>query len=380
MNTEQIKYVPNKFESFTSTRSFALGSTGVNIPEGSEILFDGTTVAFNEARYTMPTLRGAIRLGWLTPSSQYDPDALAQVPVSANIGIRPAVNTTQSSTQPPSKSMAVTVQSDERVVMTRSDRTASVMQTAGQRALSTEIEPQDPRPVARAFKTPTKATTDLSHAGAAISKAESVKIEPGQGLSENQYLSRLSPEAREEYLLTKEAKRSAYVQPVSDVHQVVGKVHKVSGTTQTDGFTTTLSVGGGGSTQITDLSGLDSGKVVMSQVSAEGISFRNTNGPKRAFASQVESKLADAPSQVGKLVDAPSQVPVGTMDARRIVAKALCSDFPGDYDFNEHWKRRLARIQLNYSDRLDVVRAIFAAESDDFKRLVLEEFPAAFQS
>jgi len=58
----------------------------------------------------------------------------------------------------------------------------------------------------------------------------------------------------------------------------------------------------------------------------------------------------------------------------------LCSDFPGDYDFNEHWKRRLARIQLNYSDRLDVVRAIFAAESDDFKRLVLEEFPAAFQS
>jgi hypothetical protein len=68
----------------------------------------------------------------------------------------------------------------------------------------------------------------------------------------------------------------------------------------------------------------------------------------------------------------------GTADVRRKIAKALCADFPELYDFGDHWKRRLARIQLDYADRPDVIRAIFAAESDDFKTVLLSEFPEAF--
>lgn len=374
MNADQIKHVTNQFERYTSTKTFALGSTGINIPYGAELLFDGSTVMFDEAKYMMPTLRGAIRLGWLVLTSQYDSEAEVSAPASANIGIRPAVNTSQSATQPPIRSMAVTVQSDERVVMTRSDRTASAQrQTASQRSHSNDVEPQEAKPIARSFKTSAKTTTDLNHVGSAIAKAESIKIDPGEGISEREYLSRLSTEAQQEYLLKKQEKKSAYIQ-TPDPSTVVASIRKSAKVTQTDGFTTTLSVGGG--SEITDLSGLDSGKAVLSEVFAEGLTFRNTNGPKRAFTSVVTK--VDEPATASAL---PTETPSkGNIDARRLVAKAVCSDFPDDYDFNDHWKRRMARIQLHYSDSLSVIRAIFAAESDDFKRLILEEFPSAFQS
>jgi hypothetical protein len=35
-------------------------------------------------------------------------------------------------------------------------------------------------------------------------------------------------------------------------------------------------------------------------------------------------------------------------------------------------------IRLNYENRPDIIRAIFAAESDEFKKLLVEEFPEAF--
>ena len=70
----------------------------------------------------------------------------------------------------------------------------------------------------------------------------------------------------------------------------------------------------------------------------------------------------------------------GTADYRRMVAKTLCPDFPDDYSFSDHWKRRLAMIRLNYENRSDIIRAIFAAESDEFKKLLIDEFPEAFPS
>ena len=108
MEPNQIKHVTHKFESFTATRNFALGTTGVNIVEGTEVLFDGTTVIYNESKYGLPTLRGAITLKWLVPTSSYDPNAgpVSGV-VSANIGLRPAVTNVQSLTAQPTRAAAV---------------------------------------------------------------------------------------------------------------------------------------------------------------------------------------------------------------------------------------------------------------------------------
>lgn len=366
MEPYQIKHVSNKFESFTATRNFALGTTGVSIMEGSEVLFDGTTVMYNESKYPLPTLRGAITLKWLVPTASYDPNAgpISGV-VSANIGLRPAVTNSQSLTQQPTRTAAVTVQSDERVVMTRAASTAKTVRGGY------DVEPQDARPVARAFSTPAKVSTDMSYAGAAISQAEAVKIRPGVGVGESEYLARLSVEDQEKYISDKESRKAVYdaellakgIAPSAPT--VVAQVRKVSSTpTSTEGIRSTLSVSGG--TEVYDPSTGDV-KPVLSKVAAEGITFSNTNGPVRAF-------------QAPKPLASPASVLDSTTDARRAVAKALCVDFPDNYSFDDHWKRRLARIQLDYADRLDVIRAIFAAETDDFKKLILAEFPDAFKS
>ena len=68
----------------------------------------------------------------------------------------------------------------------------------------------------------------------------------------------------------------------------------------------------------------------------------------------------------------------GTADARLKFAKQLCSDFPSNYDFATNPRKKLARLQADYEERPDVIRAIFAAESDDFKAVLLKEFPQAF--
>jgi hypothetical protein len=60
------------------------------------------------------------------------------------------------------------------------------------------------------------------------------------------------------------------------------------------------------------------------------------------------------------------------------IAKALCPDFPDSYDFAAPTKKKLARLQADFEDRLDVLRAVFAAEGDDFKDQLVREFPQAF--
>ena len=64
----------------------------------------------------------------------------------------------------------------------------------------------------------------------------------------------------------------------------------------------------------------------------------------------------------------------GTADARLKFARQLCPDFPVNYDFATNPRKKLARLQADYEERSDVIRAVFAAESDDFKAVLLREF------
>lgn len=380
MQADQIKYTPNKFESFTAKKSFALGTTGHNIVEGGEIQFDGTTVIINDQRIAYPNLRGAVKMGWLVLTTEYDVDSIV-MPASANIQVRSAIGTQQNTAQPPTKSMIATVQSDERVVMTQSERQArreeltTMKRTATARTEGHSGSAHDGVVVGRAFKTPARSETKLTSetAGLAMREVDSVKIDPGQGQSESDFLARLSEEERSEYLSKKEAAKAGYAAELEAkglATPVAKIVSKTAGAKTVDGIKSVVTTGGG--TEVADLSGLDSGKAEQSTVTAEGMTFRNLNGPKKSFqaASTPAAPVETSESKIAK---------DGTADTRRRIAKALCADFPEDYSFDEHWKRRLARIQLHYSERPDVIQAIFAAESDDFKRVLLEEFPEAFQ-
>lgn len=426
----QIRFVPGKMQRFISTKSFALGGTNHSVYDGMEILFDGTNVEIDGNRFILPTLRGAIRMGWIVPAEVYDPEAAPQAAPSANIGVRAANDLGTNPLSPPKRNAIVTVESDERVVMSRSDRTHAAQQRTNEvrqsqgrpgayvaRGTSSDIigGAEFGQEVPRTFKTAAKTGLQVTPntVGTAIRDAELVKIQPGEGITEDELLSRMSPEDQAIYKAEKDARiddiqsrTPGYVPPpavtsnLARMNQpgmkrsdpapqpkarmvsasgspIVGKVAPTQ-TKTVEGISVGVTSGGG--TEVYDASGSD-GPARESVIEQEGITFRTTNGPKTGFHQQ--AKAESAPQQTSML---PGDEPKsriesdGTADYRRIVAQAICKDFPMDYNFSDHWKRRLAMIRLNYETRPDIIRAVFAAESDDFKKILIEEFPEVFQS
>jgi hypothetical protein len=68
------------------------------------------------------------------------------------------------------------------------------------------------------------------------------------------------------------------------------------------------------------------------------------------------------------------------MDPRRVIARAVCRDFPDLYDFDAPLRKKLARLRADFEERPDVIRAVAAAETDtEMRTLLVDEFPDAFQ-
>ncbi len=391
MKPTEIKYVRNQFHSFIAVKKFTLGNTGIDVTPGELVNFDGSMVEINGQTFPFAQLKGTVGLGWLVLEEDYDPDAaLSRVP-SANIQVRSAVNMNPNSQAPAQRNSIITTDSDERVVMSTHQRTAAAQQqTANARGQnqgmarsfsgSGEVKEGGSEfgvPVARSFKTRANTKTEVtpSSVGSAMRDADQVKIDPGQGVSQDDVLSTMTDEQVEAYLAKKESKRGDVASRLNPKFQgapttrldpmsspVVGRV-KTAKSQTSEGITSRVTTSGG--QEIYDPStGNSAGK--QSYVEVEGIRMTNTNGPMVRQPQVAE----EAPiSKIEK---------DGTADARRMVAKSICADFPDQYNFADHWKRRIAMIRLNYEGRADIIRAVFAAESDDFKKTLLEEFPEVF--
>ena len=66
-------------------------------------------------------------------------------------------------------------------------------------------------------------------------------------------------------------------------------------------------------------------------------------------------------------------------DQARTIAKAICPDFPDNYVFTDPIRKKIARLQADYEDRPDVIKAVAAADTDpEVRARLIEEFPGAF--
>ena len=384
---DQITYRQGNKLHFIAGRSFAIGKDGMTVPKGSDIFFDGTQVEFGGQTFSHPQFRGAVKAGWATLAEDYDPnDREAERPVAANIQVRHPTqggNPMTGGTRPLLGREATTVtEVDEREVgnvrtHATNTRTHNNGHHHGQRidvkAGSSVAELQDGVPVRklRTSNTGEKAKSQRTvisteTAGSRIREAESpAPIDAGQGLTEEEYLARLSPDQQEEYLSRKSALRAQYVDEPQ--RTVVANIRTSKATQTNDGITATLTTGGG--TETWDGAGAGSGAAPkQSTVVVDGITMRNTNGPTNK--DQPSPRSAEAHKSV-MLKD-------GSVEVRRMVAKQLCKDFPDNYDFAQSPRKKMARLQADYEDRPDVIRAVFAAESDDFKATLMQEFPQAF--
>lgn len=399
--TGQIMWRMGQPYEFITTRPFTLGQTGLQVHAHTEIWFDGTKATLEGADYNLPFLRGAVKQGWLVLAEEYDPeDPSYGAPTSANIQVRHATKG-GNPMDPQPRTAIITTASDEREVGSVSrhasqTRTANQGYVRGQTTVNTVqagtavktqrgmmvVEEQDGVIVpGRTLKTPSgerakHTRADMDKAGELLRQANNVQVEPGVGTTQEEMLSRMTPEQQETYLAQKEAHRAQYVNepppsPAAVVsRRTVARVQsKTARTTESFGTTATLSVGGG--TEISDGDGEVVGTVKNETESfeQEGMTFKTTNGPRRAQAA--------APAQVQARPTPKAAGPAPEVRLR--LAKQICADFPSNYDFALSSKKKLARITADFEDRADVIRAIFAAEDDEMKGFLFTEFPQVFE-
>lgn len=385
MPLDPIKFKVGQKQSFIAARSFALGSTGNTVPKGAEVLFDGSKAEVDGSEYALPQLRGAIKAGWLVLADNYDEnDMTAEMPVRANVQVRHAAQggNPMNPNRAPTHSMQTT-ENDEREVgngSTISQRAAAVRQqnegykrgqpvntgqvVRSQRGFET-VEDQDGVEVeGRTMKTAAgekakqkRTVLSADNVGRALQEASDVKITPGRGISEEMYLDRLGEEEREEYLAKKAALRSQYVD--DDPAPVVRVIKKAKSETR-EGIKATVTTGGGIETADPSYGG----KAKESVIVQDGITFRTTNGPDRDL-QPVQNR------------GEPMNIE-GSLDVRRQIALMVCTDFPMNYNFDQTPRKKIARLQADYEDRPDVLRAVYAAESDAMKSKLVEEFPDVF--
>ncbi len=404
----QPQFRAGRMDSYITTRPFTLGNTGVTVPSGAEILFDGTKAHVDGAEYTLPFLRGAVKAGWMVLADAYNPDdPRYSQKTRAHIQVRPPKGGNPLDPQP--RMAIVTTESDEREVGNVRQHAASTERgnrgyvrgqtpvnvtirgvEAGQLVRTQrgmmEVEVQDGVTLDRELQTPagerSKERLDLTSekAAQALRVAQNAQVKPGQGISEDEMLDRMSEEDRAEYLARKDALRSQYVTdpaptaalPRPASRQVVFRVASTKNG-QHEGMSFTNTVGGG--VQIGDASdgevvGRVHGNDEVETFEQEGIKFTTTNASAR--------KRPVVNSQTHVASSEPAAPVPAHLDVRRSIAKAVCPDFPANYDFALSPKKKLARLQADYEDRTDVLRAVFAAESDDMKALLIQEFPQAF--
>lgn len=363
MNTQsQYAQGQPQMVEYRATRDFGMG--GMNIQRGMAIHYDGHNISVGGRQQPLPGFKGALKAGWAVLAAEFDPAAGALAPRSAGIKMRPADTGNPMLRQ--AASVASVVEAEEQIVGNVESHAQGVRSSNQRRAnvkVAAGIEPQD-GVIVRTLSSPNskdgpRTTLTGSNIQQLISQANDVQVEAGRGVTREEVLARMSPEQQAKYLAEINARKAAYVDDIQngDAAQgtIVGHVGQ-PGVVESGGFRTTTTVGGG--TDIVDLSGLDSPPAAPEVIEVEGMKFTVTAPPKRP---------------------APVRANGRDTDPRRVIAKAICSDFPDLYDFEAPTRKKIARIQADFEERPDVIRAVAAAETDpEMKVRLVEEFPEAF--
>jgi hypothetical protein len=378
----QIQTVTGTATPFTAIKSFQLpappGGITPSIQSGATMTFDGQNFSLQgDPPRPLPQFLGAIKAGWVVPTTEYT-GREATGPVSAGIAVRSAEGGNPMDVQ--RKQVVTTAQAEEQEVGNIASHAAQVQQNnqanyrrqgydgTGKTAQGRQViaaEDQEGIPVRHlgnpdGRKNPVDMSTSASEA---IRAAESVKVQPGQGKSREELMAQMTPEQRAAYENELQVRKAMHGQLDTQVAvpqtQVVAQVAPTETKTQ-EGITAPVTTGGG--VETFDAGGTG-GEGEVTTVVVDGIKMTNTNGPKKD----------QTVTQVTPKVDLANE------DPRRVIAKAVCADFPDNYDFDASIRKKIARLQADYDDRPDVIRAVAAAETDaDVKKRLIEEYPSVF--
>lgn len=154
---DEITFKRGEFREYRATIKVHLGQIVRDIFEDEVIEFDGQSFKHNGESFVLPTLRAAVKKGWLVPAED---ETSVYVPQPAGVEVRPALNTGSKE-----KIKIETVDDEERVVGTLAG--ASI---GGRPAATTSIGGAETGEVVGTVKSPAKGKTIIKDAASAASQ------------------------------------------------------------------------------------------------------------------------------------------------------------------------------------------------------------------
>lgn len=372
---------------YTATRDFTLappipGSNPLKVKKGTSITFDGLSITYEHyVAQPLPTFLGAVRAGWVVKTEDYVPSE--NVVPRAPIHLSPAEGGNPLNPTPIARASRPAVRGDSVVARSASVTAGGATVSAGGMRVqgpkpfrpNVVVEDQGEAIIARTLRpanTRHGERVDLAYSEGVIRQADSVRIQPGRGLSREEYVWTLPMDERISYVESIRDKRPSRL---AEIHARNNPMELQKYQEIIDREEETFKLCLKYETQPSPSALLDD----------EGaVSFKPKKSPGKKTGKAVKPAKPAAPVKATKpsltkeVVAAPV-VATGTVDPRRQVALAFCPDFPENYNYDLPVKQKMARLMADYYDRADIIKAVLASETDAAAKVALmQEFPHAF--
>ena len=311
------------------------GANAIDIQTGDEFEYDGSILKYSGMEVSSPQLRGAIENGWATVDEDSESEQLVEaVRPSRNIAKTQTVNRDLSKVQRISNASIQTSSLDEDEVLKVSDRGAEkspkVLKSSDNRksrGMNIQSDANDSQEAVSIGRVRTSAKAVFND----VMKGDSLKK-----MQELENMSGIKADLYESKTVTKEG---------VTIKSNLGRVSSVA--------------------EADDDSGDVVGKVrTSSKSSYEGISVQDT--------SSIRNVSTPEPS--------PSPLPKNA-DPRIRIARAIDPHFPADWSFSGKLAERLAAVKEHGGESSPkFLEALFAAEGDQMRKVLMKEFPNQFGS
>lgn len=341
-----IQWQRGNFLKFTAAIKVRIGQNaqGIgHIEQGDIVEFDGTTLRYAGTEVNSTSVRGSIKAGWLVPFSVTEFETPPAVQASRKMAKSQSINTDLLNVQRHEPRVIQSSSTEENTVLNVRDRIDSEFDGSSERPEPKRIASrQSVKNVSDKIKEHTQQTNEIRNSpfdqqsvtvGAIRSPAKSGSVDVSKDTEYSQHLQKLDSQVKKSSskTITREGvsitsnlgEVSSVIQHDEEPGEVVGKVRQAS------------------------------------RVSSEGIEVKDTsrvgsNGQSKSI--QIDPKI-------------PARIRVGRhIDPR----------FPSDWDFSSKMKDRMDRLHSMNPNSL-LLEAIYAAEGDNFRRVLEKEFSKQFK-
>lgn len=333
-----IRWQRGTFLKFVSLMKIHVGgNTALDVQNGDEFEYDGSILKYSGMEVAQPQLRGAISSGWvklISPSGESEDSSDLPDTISPNRNIAKAqtINRDLLKVQRTSGTKVVTSQQDEDEVLRVGDRGGN-----------------SPKVVT---------ATDNR-------KSRSMSIRPDSNDDQGAVtIGRVKTSAKQMFSDVSRQDAGTILNELENMSSV--KADLYHNTVEKEGVTIRSNIGNINRMEVAQE---DDGEVIghvrtATKISTEGIEVTDTSAPGKKQA---------APSSV-----APG-APVRDMklSPRIRVAKAIYPEFPLDWSFEGKLAERLEAVR-KHGVSPDFLEALYAAEGDQFRKVLIREYPDQF--